>query len=99
MLLLTQNIGDSIYVFNEDGEKILHITYIEKHGTIVRLGFEANKDLTILRSKIMMGKTLEEITAMTKKKRKNNKTVDGNIRKTDEPIFFMEENQEDNYDY
>lgn len=83
MLVLTQNVGESIFIFDKDGKEIVKIVYIKKqiNGSQISIGFVADKEIVILREKAL-------------KKRK----INGNIRNTDEPIFFIEENQEDNYD-
>jgi sRNA-binding carbon storage regulator CsrA len=86
MLLLTQNIGESIYVFDKYDNEILKITYVGKNPnkinnvnknqqcSQIRMGFSADKEITILREKIIQKRQLK-----------------GNVRKPDEPIFFMEE--------
>jgi len=59
MLLLTQNIGESIYVFDKDDNEILKITYLDKTGSQIRMGFFADKEITILREKVLERRQLK----------------------------------------
>lgn len=78
MLILAQNIGESIYIFDKNGREIVKVVYFGKGNQTsqIKIGFLADKDITILREKVL------------------EKELKGNVRKPDEPIFFMEEDQE-----
>lgn len=71
MLLLSQKIEESVYVYDKYGMEILKITYVDKNpnSSQIRLGFLADKEISILREKAL-------------KKRE----VNGNIKKSKEDL-------------
>ena len=53
MLVLSRNPGESVELFGPDGRLLATITYIYLSSTkAIRVGFEAEPDITIVRSEI-----------------------------------------------
>jgi len=53
MLVLSRNPGESIQLFGPEGRLLATITYIALSSTrSIRVGFEAEPDITIVRSEI-----------------------------------------------
>lgn len=96
MLKLTQSVGDSIYVFDSEGKRILRVTYTKQAGRQISLGFDADPSITILRDKVLLNKDRDEMSEMIINSRcKPAGYVNGNkIAPNDRPIFFMEEGDE-----
>ena len=95
MLKLTQTLGDSIYIFDGDGRKILRITYVNLGGKQISLGFEADNDITIIRDKVLFNKTRDEINSIiTQNKHNRIDGVDGNLRNPNDTIFFIDGEEE-----
>ena len=53
MLVLSRNPGESVELFGPDGRLLAKITYITQTSmNSIRVGFEAEPDITIVRSEI-----------------------------------------------
>lgn len=88
MLKLTQTIGDSIYVFDKDGKKILRITYTKQTGKQISLGFDADDSITILREKVLFNKDRDEI--IKNPKHQHIKNINGNVKSPDDKTYFLQ---------
>lgn len=95
MLILSQNEGDSVYVFDKNGKKILRVTFIKKVNgrNQIKMSFDAGKDIKILREKLLIGKSSEEISEMINrnKDKRSSFEINGNIREGNKKYMVTEE--------